>query len=155
MVRALLLLGLLASSACVTRPRTVRDVPFTMGTPGFPTGDSVEITGIAGTRSRLEVGGVYVVSGRVHLVSRDDARVALYSTGEGNQVRTEGFRSVVVPKGESTFDFAIAILADGDLNLTLSPTEDTWSNDAFGEVYFRDPDRPFLYGGIPRVSDAE
>jgi hypothetical protein len=122
-----------------------------MGTPGFPKGDAVIIDEVVGTKPKLEVGGVYIVSGRVQLGSRDDARVAIYSTGTGNEHRTSGYHSVVVPKGETPFHFAFAILADGDLNISLTRPEDTWSNDCFGEVYFRDPTRPFLYGGEPRT----
>ena len=91
------------------------------------------------------------MSGRVRLSSRDDARVTINSTGMGNERRTSGYKSVVVPKGETPFSFAFAILSDGDLNISLSRAEDTWSNDSFGEVYFRDPTRPFLYGGEPRI----
>jgi hypothetical protein len=141
----------LTLAGCATAPRSVGLVPFVTGAPVFPLGDGIEIEEIAGTRPRLEVGGVYVVTGRARLVSRDQARVALFSTGSGNATRTEGYRSVEIPKGESEFHLAIAIVADGDLHLMLSAADDPYANETFGGVYFRDPDRPFLFGGVQRV----
>ena len=153
MRQRLLLFLSAALAACATAPRSVHVVQFAMGTPSFPPGDAVVIDEVVGTKPKLEVGGVYIVSGRAHLSSRDEARVAVYSTGTGNERRTSGYQSVVIPRGETPFSFAFAILSDGDLNLSLSPAEDRWSNDSFGEVYFRDPTRPFLYGGEPRTEN--
>ena len=130
-------------------------VPYALGTPAFPGGDVIEIDEIAGTRPRLEVGGVYVISGHARVVSHDGARLALFSTGTGNAVKTRGYQSVEVPRGDSEFHLAVAVLADGDLHLTLSPVSDTWSNHPFGGVYFRDPMRPFLHGGVQEVSAAK
>jgi hypothetical protein len=33
----------------------------------------------------------------------------------------------------------------------LSAADDPYANETFGGVYFRDPDRPFLFGGVQRV----
>ncbi len=152
MHRVALTVGLLALGACASAPKSVRVVPFTLGTPAFSTGDSIDIEEIVGTRPRLEVGGVYLVSGRTRVESHDGARLALYSTGSDDGVRTQGYQTVVVPRGETAFHLAVAVLADGDLHLSLAPTDDTWSNHPFGGIYFRDPDRPFLFGGVQRVS---
>ncbi len=154
-MRRVALLGSLALAACASVPRSMHAVPFVTGTPAFRGGDAITIDEIAGTRPRLEVGGVYVVTGRARVQSHDGARLALYSTGRDNGVRTQGYQNVVVPRGESEFHLAVAVLADGDLHLTLSPVTDKWSNDPFGGVYFRDPARPFLYGGVQQVSDPE
>ena len=151
-MRNRLLLILCATlGACATSPQSVYVVPIVMGTPDFPAGDVVVIDEVVGTRPELEVGGVYILTGRVRLCSRDEARVAISSTGTGSERRTSGYQSIVVSRGETPFSFAFAILSDGDLNLSLSRAEDTWSNDAFGEVYFRDPTRPFRYGGVART----
>jgi hypothetical protein len=48
-----------ALAGCATAPRSVVVVPFVTGAPVFPLGDGIEIEEIAGTRPRLEVGGVY------------------------------------------------------------------------------------------------
>lgn len=152
MHRIVLTVGLFALGACASAPRSVHVVPFALGTPVFRAGDSIDIDEIVGTRPRLEVGGVYLVSGRARVGSHDGARLALYSTGADNRVRTQGYQSVVVPRGETAFHLAVALLADGDLHLMLAPTDDTWSNDPFGGIYFRDPDRPFLFGGVQRVA---
>jgi len=151
MLRLAALWAGLVLPGCATAPRSVVVVPFVTGPPVFPLGDGIEIEEIAGTRPRLEVGGVYVVTGRVRLISRDRARVDLFSTGGDDATRTEGYRSVEIPKGESEFHLAIAIRADGDLHLMLSAADDPYANETFGGVYFRDPDRPFRFGGVQRV----
>lgn len=148
------LLGSLALGACATAPKTVTVVPFALGAPTFAAGDSIEIDEIVGTRPRLEVGGVYVLSGRALVASPDGARVSVHSTGNDNRLRTKGHNSVVVPEGESEFRLAVAILADGDLHITLARPHDEWANDPFGGVYFRDPGRPFLFGGVQYVRAA-
>ena len=81
MRRVATLVGLLALAACASTatPKSVRVVPFAFGTPAFSGGDSIEIEEIVGTRPRLEVGGVYVVSGRARVASHDGARVASHA----------------------------------------------------------------------------
>ena len=155
MRRMAAVLLLVALGACASGPRSMHVVPYTLGTPAFPGGDAIELDEIAGTRGRLEVGGVYVVSGHARVVSPDGARLAINSTGTDNGLRTEGYKSVVLPHGESEFHLALAVLAEGDLHITLSPVSDTWSNHPFGGVYFRDPERPFLHGGVQTISVAE
>ena len=155
MRRTAVLLGSLVLAACASAPRSMHAVPFALGTPVFTGGDAITIDEIAGTRPRLEVGGVYVVSGHARVESHDGARLALYSTGRDNGVRTQGYQNVLLPRGESEFHLAVAVRADGDLHVTLAPVSDTWSNDPFGGVYFRDPARPFLFGGVQQVSEGK
>ena len=148
---AILLTGALLAS-CATVPKTAHAVPFALGAPAFSGGDAIVIDEIVGTRPRLEVGGVYLVSGRAKVRSHDGARIALYSTGADDGVRTRGDQRSVLPRGESEFRLGVEIVADGDLHLTLAPLDDEWSNDPFGGVYFRDPARPFLFGGVQEVA---
>jgi hypothetical protein len=144
--------------ACAATPRSVTVVPFVTGPPMFASGDSIEIEEIVGTRVRLEVGGAYIVSGHATLASRDSARLALYSTGSGDPAddgpRTEGSKNVVIERGTTVFHFTVTILRDGDLHLILAPAEDEWANQSIGGIYFRDPQRPFLYGGVERLAEA-
>ncbi|MHC4472837.1 MAG: hypothetical protein ACYS99_17945 [Planctomycetota bacterium] len=132
--------------SCAWAPSTVRLVPVVEMRLGFAGGDEIVIEEIVGSIPRLETGGVYLLTGRYSLRSRPSARLALYSLGSDNRYRTRGYKNVVVERGEDHFHFAFAVVGDGDLHLSMYEADDEYGNGpALGDVYFRSPDRPFLF----------
>ncbi len=133
-------------AASTTAPTTVELVPVVEKRLGFVADDEIEILEVVGSRPRLEVGGVYLLTGRYALRSRPAARIALYSTATVNTLRTHGYKSQVVEAGNGRFHFAFALLGDGDLHISVYEADDEYGNGpGLGHVYFRSPDRAFLY----------
>jgi len=149
MARRVLLVGCIAALTCgcaATSMRATVAVPVVEERLGFSAGDEIVIEEIVGSVPQLEVGGVYLLTGRYSLRSRPSARIVLFSTGSDNRFRTRGYKNIVVEKGDERFHLAFAVVGDGDLHISMHEADDEYGNGrSIGDIYFRSPDRPFLF----------
>jgi hypothetical protein len=104
-------------------------VNFEITRSGFMRGDSIEITGITGTSSRLKADETYIITGRYNLASHDRAMLHVYATNG----QTYSDQGPDILKGSDEFSRSFRFLEDGWLHLSLYPAD---RGSAFGNVYF-------------------
>jgi serine/threonine protein kinase len=101
---------------------------FYVGQTWFPQGDSIEITSVQ--RNETEM----VVKGHYHLVSHDNAQLALYITSTNNpSTPYDPEQSVPISKGSGDFELTHSHLVSGLPHVNMYPTD---GEGPFAELYF-------------------
>ena len=112
-------------------------VPFETGRTQTAKGGRIEIREVWGTRSRIEIGGQYLVRGKYVLAARRTTRQALLlRVGRGSVGPDSVARSTIhaVDKQEGEFALVHGMAGPGHFHLTLRSAESysRW----FADVYF-------------------
>ena len=98
----------------------------------FLDGDSIEITGILGTSSKIEPGNTYTIKGKYKLSSRDLAQIHLLST---NGV-TSCDNGQIIKRGDGEFTRQLEFIKgdkDSPMQAKFVPVND---NQSFGNLFF-------------------
>ncbi len=117
----------------VRKKNVNKDVSFEVTRSDFKQGDSIEITSITGTSSKLKVGETYIIKGKYDLASHDRAMLHIYATN-GQTYSDQGSDAI---KGSGEFSRNFRFLEDGQLHLSFYP--DGRGGSSFGNLYFANP----------------
>ncbi len=119
-----------AEMLAVQNAASVVTTDFSIGQSDFPEGDSIEITKVVRSANRLMAKGHY------HLVSHDQATLALYITTTNDiGVLTDSRQTMQIPKGSGDFELVHTHLVPGLPHVSMYA-----DGHSFAGVYFGNKD---------------
>ncbi len=95
------------------------EVPLEIGKTWSNGEDRITVTGIRGTRPRVEVGGQYLVRGTYTLKSADEGEVFFHVKGPSNAGTDLDLQHVPVRRGSGTFSVMHGMSKDGHCHVSL------------------------------------
>jgi hypothetical protein len=122
----------MATIGCATGPfdsvasRFKYRIPFDVNSVQSPGADRVEVSELWGTRSKIEVGGDYLVVGTYSLQSLKQGRVCFYLTADGwdNSGSDTDLLRIDAAQGQGSFALVHSMPGPGDLHVSLSGWRD-------------------------------
>jgi hypothetical protein len=109
-------------------------VPFEIGKANFSPGDSIKITSVKGTSSKIESSGSYTINGSYVLTSHNEASLGAFVTTAGSgKTPTDPRQMSKIKKGKGVFSLKLTIHEKGYPHVSFYPAD---GGEAFGGVYF-------------------
>ena len=99
---------------------------FYIGQAWFPKGDSIEITSVERSASRM------AVKGRYELVSHDQATLALYITSTNKKITEDSQQRMQIPKGRGDFELIHSHVVSGLPHVEMDANGENFANLYFG-----------------------
>jgi hypothetical protein len=112
------------------------EVRFATSNTDFKTGDTITISDVRGTSSKLSAGNIYQVTGTYKLVSKDRATLAAFVTTRGKQGESTPAmhtQMMKVGKGEGRFTLIFYMWQNGDPHVSFYPYA---GGNSFAGIYF-------------------
>jgi hypothetical protein len=113
-------------------------VPFKIGAISADGDDNITITQVHGSLDTIGVGGTYEVKGTYHLVSKDQAMLAVYVTANQaesahSKVGPVFHQDQIVGRGDGEFTLIFSMVCKGFPHVNFYPTD---NGSSIASVYF-------------------
>ncbi len=122
------------------QPPLQDEVATRLGPKAYREGDVIEITNVTSTSPRLEQGDSLTVTGRVRLLSHENALLCLSVTQTASDMpeRGDGTESIRISRGQRDFMLKLTIKHRGVLHVTMY---DPSTGRPIGGTYFGTPEQ--------------